>query len=258
MADPTQGGTGPTDPPEPPHGPTGHPHPPDWSSSDSVLEQEIQQEERRIAADERRIAADERRIRTNRLLAVGALALIAMTATALILSIIALNRDIESVAKATPKDNSVSTASIQNGAVNGAKIANGAVTAAKVANDSLTGAQINEASLGQVPKAAQAATATNATQLGGATAGAYLQGVRIVQTATDRTSADLKGPTIASCPSGTRVIGGGAEVQGASNVALIESAPSGTTSWTAIAGLQTGSAPSWALVVFAICAAGGS
>jgi len=55
MTDPTQGGSGPTDP----HGPTG-PHPPDWSSSDSVLEAEIRQEERRIAADERRIAADER------------------------------------------------------------------------------------------------------------------------------------------------------------------------------------------------------
>lgn len=264
MSDPTQGGR---PAPADPHGPTG-PHPPDWSSSDSVLEAEIRAEERRIAADERRIAADEREIRVNRLLGLGALVLIALTVTALVVSIIALNRDIESVAKATPKDNSVSTGTIKNGAVTGSKLADGAVTgsklakgvvtAAAVADDSLTGAQINEASLAQVRKAAQAGIAANATQLGGAAAGAYLQGVKVVQTATDRTPAALKGPTVASCPSGTRMIGGGAEVQGARNVAIIESAPSGTTAWTAIAARQTGSAPSWNLVVFAICAAGGS
>ena len=248
MTEPTQGGTG-------------HPHPPDWSSSDSVLESEIQQEERRIQADERKI-------HMNRVLVITALGLLALTVTALILSIIALNRDIEAVAKATPKDNSVSTSSIQDGAVTGTKIANAAVNAdklgakavngAKVANDSLTGVQINEASLTQVPAAAKAGTANNATQLGGTAAGAYIHGVKIVQTATDTTSAALKGPTVATCPSGTRVIGGGAEVTGARNVAIIESAPSGTSGWSAIAGLQTGSAPSWGLTVFAICAAGGS
>ncbi len=228
MTEPTQGGTG-------------HPHPPDWSSSDSVLESEIRQ-------DERRILADERKIHVNRVLVLSALGLLALTVTALILSIIALNRDIDAVAKATPKDNSVSTSSIQDGAV----------TAVKVANNSLTGVQINEASLAQVPAAAKAGTANNATQLGGTAADAYVHGVKIAQTATDTTSATLKGPTVATCPSGTRVIGGGAEVAGARNVAIIESAPSGTSGWTAIAGLQTGSAPSWRLTVYAICAAGGS
>ena len=101
--------------------------------------------------------------------------------------------------------NSVSTSSIQDGAVTGAK----------VANNSLTGVQINEASLAQVPAAAKAGTANNATQLGGTAAGAYVHGVKIAQTATDTTSATLKGPTVATCPSGTRVIGGGAEVAGA-------------------------------------------
>jgi len=85
----------------------------------------------------------------------------------------------------------------------------------------------------------------------------FLTGVKIVQVATDQTSAALKGPTLASCPSGSKVIGAGAEVQGASNVAIIESAPSGTAAWSAIAGLQGGSPPSWRLVVFAICASGG-
>lgn len=250
---------------EPTKEPGGHPHPPDWSSSDSVLEGEIREEERRIAQDERRIAEDERRIRLNRLLAIAALSALALTVVALILSIIALNRDIESVAKATPKDNSVGTSSIKDRAVTGAKIANGAVGAealaakavngAKVGNDSLTGVQINEASLAQVPKSG---TADNALKLGGVAAAGFVSGVRIVQHATDPTSATLKGPILASCPSGTRVIGGGAQVDGSRNVAIIESAPSGTSAWTAIAGLQTGSAPSWRLTVFAICATGGS
>jgi hypothetical protein len=248
-------------PPEPTDR-AGHPHPPDWSASDSVLESEIRDEMRRIARDEQRIAADERKIRIDWWMALGALILAGLAITAIVLSVIALNRDIDAVAKAEPKENSVGTSAIQIGAVTAPKLAAGAVgtaalgakgvTAAKVADNSLTGAQINESTLGQVP------TAANALKLGGIAPAAFVSGVKIVQAATDQTSAALKGPTVATCPSGSRVVGGGAEVQGASNVALIESAPSGTSAWTAIAGSQGGSTPSWKLIVYAICATGGS
>ena len=217
---------------------------------------------RRIARDEQRIAADERKIRIDWWMALGALILAGLAITAIVLSVIALNRDIDAVAKAEPKENSVGTSAIQIGAVTAPKLAAGAVgtaalgakgvTAAKVADNSLTGAQINESTLGQVP------TAANALKLGGIAPAAFVSGVKIVQAATDQTSAALKGPTVATCPSGSRVVGGGAEVQGASNVALIESAPSGTSAWTAIAGSQGGSTPSWKLIVYAICATGGS
>lgn len=247
-------------PPEP-TAPAGHPHPPDWSAADSVLESEIRDEMRRIARDEQRIAADERKIRIDWWMALGGLILAGLAIVAIVLSVIALNRDIDAVAKAEPKENSVGTSAIKKGAVTAPKLAAGAVdtvalsakgvTAAKVADNSFTGAQINESTLGQVP------TAANALKLGGLAPAAFVTGVKIVQAATDRTSAALKGPTVATCPSGSRVVGGGAEVQGASNVALIESAPSGTSAWTAIAGVQGGSTPSWALVVYAICATGG-
>lgn len=262
--------------------PARHSHPPDWSASDSVLESEIMLEMRRIARDEQRITADERKIRLDWWMALGALVLAVLAIVAIILSVLALNRDIESVAKAAPKDNSVGTSAIQNGAVTAPKLAAGAlgtnaiangavtapklavgavgtaklagkgVTAVKVADNTLTGAQINESTLGQVP------TAANALKLGGIAPVAFVSGVKIVTAATDQTSAALKGPTAATCPSGSRVVGGGAEVQGASNVALIESAPSGTSAWTAIAGSQGGSTPSWKLIVYAICATGGS
>ena len=231
---------------EPEQGGAGHPHPPDWSSADSVLESEIQQQEQEIKQEEHAI-------RTNRMLVVLALALVGLTVAALVMSIIALNRDIDAVAKAEPKPNSVSTGSIKNGAVTQPKIAAGAVDASRVANNALTGAQINEATLAAVPSATKAVTADDAVKLGGVAAANYISGVKNVQASTGATSATLKGPIVATCPSGTRVLGGGAEVQGARNVAIIESTPSGTTGWSAIAAVQSGSAPSWGLIVTAIC-----
>ena len=66
--------------------------------------------------------------------------------------------------------NSVNSQAIINGQVKPPDLATGAVTASKVAPNSLTGGQIKESSLGQVPKAGQAA---NASDLGGAPASAF-------------------------------------------------------------------------------------
>ena len=60
------------------------------------------------------------------------------------------------------KKNAVTAAKIKKNAVSGAKIKNGAVDGAKVKDGSLTGADINLGSLGTVPSANTANTATKA------------------------------------------------------------------------------------------------
>lgn len=58
--------------------------------------------------------------------------------------------------------NSVGTKQLKKNAVTGVKVKNNAVTGAKVKDNSLTGLDINEATLGQVPSALNAANAANA------------------------------------------------------------------------------------------------
>jgi hypothetical protein len=86
--------------------------------------------------------------------------------------------------------NSVGPKQLRSGAVVSSKIAPNAVTGAKVAANSLTGADINEATLGTVPNA------TDATELGGAGASAYVKSTDAIP------AGDLTGtygaPTIAA------------------------------------------------------------
>ncbi len=112
--------------------------------------------------------------------------------------------------------------------ISGTDIQNGTIKATKLKKNTLTGAQINELSLGSVPSAehadsatnarhadsvaeaefaTQAATATNATKLGGLAAGAYPHGVHLVRKA----SAATVGTKVvtASCPANEVAIGGG-------------------------------------------------
>lgn len=64
-------------------------------------------------------------------------------------------------------NDAVTTAKIANDAMTTAKIANDAVSTPKIANDAATGAKVNEATLGTVP------SATNAAALGGIAASNY-------------------------------------------------------------------------------------
>ena len=94
-------------------------------------EERLEQDERRLRANERILAAELREIRGNRTLTVLALALAAALTVAvvsLVIALVALNRDVQAVAKAAPKDSSVGTAAVQDGAITGGKIAAGAVT----------------------------------------------------------------------------------------------------------------------------------
>ncbi len=233
-------------------------------------EQRILGDEIRLARDEQRIEQEERWIRRNWRLALALSGLLALTIVALVISIVALNRDIDAAAAAAPKDGSVGTAALRDGAVTRAKIApaaiggavvaDGAVTGRMVAANTLTGAQIQESSLAIVPRATRAdaaGRADDASRLAGVAAGEYLRGLTVARAQSQTSTLDAKGPITASCPNGTTVIAGGVAIDGAARVALTTSAPDGTSGWVAeAAALGTGSAP-WKIVVTAICASGG-
>jgi hypothetical protein len=262
------------------------------------LEKRLRRDEARLLADEARLAADEKVLRANRLvarIAIGLGATLAIAVAGLTLSLFALNRDIDVVAKAAPKDNSVGTAALRHAAVTSDKLAEGAVTssaladsgvtradlapaaigrrqiapravtAAAVRHDTLTGAQINERTLHGVASAQAAArartavTAGNARQLAGVGATAYLSKVMVVRAASATSQRGIKGPIAARCPAGMRIISGGTAVDGTSHgVAIIRSAPNADDDWVAVASAYSRPTAPWRLVVTAICAAGGA
>lgn len=137
-------------------------------------------------------------------------------------------------AAATAAKNSVTSRSIKNGTVKTVDIAAGAVTGPQVLDNSLTGADVNEATLGQVPNAA---TAGNATSLGGAPASAYLRGtVYKAEAATSAGTALGDGTFVKSfaCNAGDLLLSGGpASVSPTSDVVETFPTPGSTTSWTA-------------------------
>jgi hypothetical protein len=257
-------------------------------------EQRIAADEARLDADEARIAKDEKLLRGNRLIASIAVVLagtLLIAAAGLTISLFALNRDIETVAKAAPKDNSVGTTAIKHsavtadklaprsvtrtavadgaitrvhirgGAIGGAQIAAGAVKASDVRADSLTGDQIDERTLHNVASAGhatRAGSAGNAALLAGLPPAAFLSRLRLVQTASPTSTRRVKGPVSVACPAGMRLLSGGAAVDGTSHgVALVRSGPTSGREWVAAATAYSRPTVPWRLVVTAICGAGG-
>lgn len=92
--------------------------------------------------------------------------------------------------------NSVGTKQIKKDAITAAKIKNGAVTGAKVAPGSIGGANINLSSLGTVPSAVRADTATSAANAGNA------------QTLGGKSAAQLVAASKISCPAGMKLQSG--------------------------------------------------
>jgi hypothetical protein len=240
------------------------------------IEARLDRDEARLAFDEARLAEESEEIRESTLIAKTGIAfavLLAIAVTALVLSVVALRHDVSSLAGAAP-GGSVSTSSIQDhavsssklspgavvrgaiaaGAVGSQQLAAGAVTAAQVAPDSLTGASIRESSLSTVPSAKQA---RDSARLAGRPGAAYVSGIVTAEVTTLRDHQTAKGPLVARCPPGMRVVSGGAAIRGAAHgVAITASAPDGAAAWT---GTATSRDPvrAWRLVVTAICAAGG-
>jgi hypothetical protein len=268
---------------------------------DPALELRLRRDEERIGADEARLArdearldADERTLRRSRSVAIIAAALagtLAVAVAGLVVALFALNRDIDAVARAAPKDDSVGTVAIKNDAVTADKLAIGSVTGAalapgavsspaiatggidrralgrgavgrsEVGRNALTGAQIAEGTLGRVPSARSAARATvagDAQALGGVSPTGYISQVKFVRAATRTNARRTKGPLSAACPAGMRIIAGGAAVDGPSRgVALVRSAPTAAQDWVAVADAYRANGTPWRLVVTAVCATGG-
>jgi hypothetical protein len=193
--------------------------------------------------------------------------LLVIAVVALVVGLVALNRDVEAASTATPANDSVGTDALQAGAVTAEKLAAGAVTndgladlavtGAKVAPDSLTGANVDESTLEQVPSARKA---RNSSNLAGKAASTYLSAVTLVEAQSDSNTDEAKGPVTASCPADTIVIAGGASLEGTtSGIAIVASFPAeGQTGWTAQAQAFVATTTAWRLVVTAICATGGS
>jgi hypothetical protein len=251
-------------------------------------------DELRLARDEARLDADERMLRHNRTVALVAAAVVGTLAVAvagLVIALFALNRDIDTVAKAAPKDDSVGTVAIKNDAVTADKLAIGSVTGAalapgavdapaittgavdrralgrgavgrsEVGRDALTGAQIDERTLARVPSArsaSRAGVASDAQALGGVSATGYVSQVKLVRVASRANARRTKGPLSAACPAGMRIIAGGAAVDGPSRgVALVRSSPTAAQDWVAVADAYRATGTPWRLVVTAVCATGG-
>lgn len=243
--------------------------------SEDGLEQRVIRDEIRLARDEAIIAQEQNWIRRNWRLELALAGLLALTIAALVIAVVALNRDIDAVAAAAPRDDSVGTSVLQDRAVSAAKLADGAVTARAVGANAMTGVQIDETSLARVPRAAAADSATradrataadratnaeragNAVALGGVGAAAYVHDVSVVRARTAASTLSVKGPLRAQCPSGTTIMAGGAAIDGATRVALTTSAPDGADAWVAeAAAIGTTTGP-WRIVVTAVCTRGG-
>ena len=238
-------------------------NPVDDASAPSRLEARIHEDETRLAFDELRLLEDEHRMRSNRALTIGLAVALAIAVAGLIVALVALQRDVrelsavahDSVGTAAIEDHAVTSDKLAADSVTAAALARGAVTGPSVAADSLTGTSIQESSLGQVPSARAAG---DSSELAGLPGASYLSGLRTVRAESALDSTGVKGPLSATCPGGSRVLSGGAAVEGVPyGIAISMSAPRGGDEWVAVARRYRRSKHEWRLVVTAICANGG-
>jgi hypothetical protein len=238
-------------------------------------EQRLLQDERRLLEDEARLEVEDEQVKRNRAVAylTAAMAVVlAVAVTALVLAVLAIQDDVDALGRRSAPSDSVSTGALQDASVTAEKLASGAVGPSalqggavgtnalaadsvfseQVAPNALTGADIRESSLRAVP------AAETAERLGERPASSYLASpVAVSETGVTNREA-TKGPLTVRCPAGTRVLSGGAAIEGAAaGASLVRSLPDGTTGWTATAHVARTPEPSWRLVVTAICAATG-
>jgi hypothetical protein len=115
------------------------------------------------------------------------------------------------------KGNAVATKQLQSGAVTGPKIKAGSVGATQIQSGSITGTQVKSGSLG--------ATQINQTTLTGISA-ANIHTVQYVTSTVTLVSGSETGTSATpTCPSGMKVIGGGATLSNKEFGSILESAP---------------------------------
>jgi hypothetical protein len=149
--------------------------------------------------------------------------------------------------------NSVGAVQLRNGAVTNAKLRNRAVTSAKVANRSLLRADFAPGQLPAGPTGPQGPA--GAPGPAGPAGAPGLSAVERVEMTSASNTTTTKTAFIA-CPSGKRLIGGGARLNGtiADDVAIQQSFPDNDNIYRARAAEIVATGGSWSLTVFAICA----
>jgi hypothetical protein len=153
-------------------------------------------------------------------------------------------RQIKSNAVRNPKlaNGAVSTSKIESSAVTARTLAGDSVDGSKVADGSLTGADINLTTLGKVPSAAAADTATLAGS-------APIARVKTV-TAAGKAAENAITRATATCDQGLAVVGGGALIDPANGI-VNDAFPGTSNSWTADVYSVAAGIP---FTVYAICA----
>ncbi|HXG76571.1 MAG TPA: hypothetical protein VNJ53_08380 [Gaiellaceae bacterium] len=154
---------------------------------------------------------------------------------------------------------SVGTVHLKNGAVTSAKLRNQAVTAAKIRRNTITSDRIRNGTLlradfapGQLPSGGGEGVPGPAGPQGPP----GLANLGRVDVATGTSSVSSKSAVV-NCPSGKRVVGGGARVlgAGANRVSIVESFPdSDGDKWNARAAEVVGTTATWQLQAYALCA----
>lgn len=161
-------------------------------------------------------------------------------------------------------DGSVTTAKIKNGAVTTPKLKNDAVTVDKLAANAVTSGQVKNGTLLKEDfKSGQLATGpagppgpAGPRGLPGPKGTPGVSGLERVDASTAASSSNSKS-AVATCPSGKRVIGGGARATGtgANKVSINENFPdSDGNKWNANGVEVVATAASWALSAYALCA----
>jgi hypothetical protein len=161
-------------------------------------------------------------------------------------------------------DGSVTTAKIKNGAVTTPKIKNDAVTVDKLAANAVTSGQVKNGTLlkedfksGQIPSGPAGPPGPAGPRgLPGPKGAPGVSGLERVDASTSSSSANSKS-AVATCPSGKRVIGGGAQAMGtgAGKVSINQNFPdSAGNKWNAQAVEVVSTGQSWQLQAYALCA----
>jgi hypothetical protein len=150
-----------------------------------------------------------------------------------------------SIGNAQLKGNAVATKQLQSGAVTGGKIKAGSIGASQIQSGSITGTQVKSGSLG--------ATQINQTTLTGISA-ANIHTVQYVTSTVGirpETETSTFTTTTATCPTGMKVIGGGATTSNPKSAFSEESTPTAERNgWTAVG---VAGEPGINLIVTAIC-----
>ena len=158
-------------------------------------------------------------------------------------------------------DGSVTTAKIKNGAVTTAKLKNDAVTVDKLAANAVTSGQVKNGTLlkddfksGQLPAGPPGPAGPRGVP--GPKGAPGVSGLERVDSSTSSSSANSKS-VVATCPSGKRVIGGGAQAtgSGANKVSINQNFPdSSGNKWNAQAVEVVSTGQPWQLQSYALCA----